>query len=406
MTSGRAGWQFAKAVVILGLWINVGIATANEPAHFKAGPFYVTPTFAGELRYIDNLLRSPQPTIQTWGTVLRPRVQIWLQDRFNTYSLTYELIDSAYFDSNEDDTTDHKLDLDIHQEFNAKNTLNLYAKYYKLHEERGTGLIQGDVALAVDGPLAFDYLRFGGKYALGNKHSKGRLELEARLEELEYQNFREFTVFRDRNTSDLRGTFYYRAGARSQSIIEIRQIEQNYQRDYIDEILGPTNLNSTENIALAGMAWDATARTSGKFKIGGFHRDYEDSAHGDNDGFHWEADLTWKPRTYSSLHLATRRLSRETNGEGDYVDTAEYRANWKHLWSHRSTSRINFQYAEEEYIGSSRNDELYKASASIDYSLRRWFDVDAGYRFEKRSSNADGLSYTRNVFFVGLRLSL
>ncbi len=366
----------------------------------------MTPTFAGELRYIDNLLRSSDATVQTWGTVLRPRVQTWLQDGFNTYSLTFELIDNTYFDSNEDDATDHKLDLDIHQEFTAKNTLNLFAKYYKLHEERGTGLTEGAVALEVDKPLKFDYLRFGGKYTLGDDHSKGRLELEARLDEREYQNFREFTVFRDRDTSDLRGTFYYRAGARSEGLIEIRQVEQNYQADYMDADFNPTNLDSTENIAVAGMAWAATAKTSGEFKVGGYRRDYRDSSQGDDDGFHWEADLIWKPRTYSSLHLTTRRLSRETNGEADYVDTAEYRADWKHLWSHRYSSRINFQYADEEYSGSSRNDELYKAGASIDYSLRRWLDLDAGYRFEKRSSSAQGLSYNRNVFFLGLRLSL
>ena len=117
-------------------------------------------------------------------------------------------------------------------------------------------------------------------------------------------------------------------------------------------------------------------------------------------------DVTWKPRTYSSLTLATRRYSTETNGEGDYVDTAEYEAHWYHLWNSRSSTRIELRASQDEFIGSFRNDERYEAAANIDYSLRRWVDVVAGYRFEKRSSDADNLSYTRNVFYLELKLSL
>jgi hypothetical protein len=406
LTSERAGWQFALAVVLVGQWVIVPAAYAVDPAHFKAGPVYVAPTFSGELRYIDNLLRSPEPTIQTWGTVLKPKLQTWLQDGFNTYSLSYELLDYTYFDSSEDDATDHKLDLDIHQEINARNKLKLYAKYYELHEERGTGLSEGAIAQELDEPVEFDYLRFGGEYSLGNERSDGLLELEARFEEIEYQNFRDVTAFRDRDTTELRGTFYYRAGARTKALMELRRIEQNYKTDYIDPDFGVSKLDSTEYIGVVGMSWMATAKTSGKIKLGGFRRDYRDSAHDDDSGFHWEADLIWNPRTYSTLHLGTRRLSRETNGEGDYVDTAEFQADWKHLWSHRTSSRISFKYADEEYVGSSRDDDIYRAGASLGSSVRRWVDLEVGYRYEKRSSSAQSLSFDRNVFFLGVRMSL
>ena len=106
------------------------------------------------------------------------------------------------------------------------------------------------------------------------------------------------------------------------------------------------------------------------------------------------------------MHLVTRRISRETNGDGDYVDIGEYGADWKHNWNQRFRSRVQARYADADYVGSSRNDELYRFGVRIDYSLRRWIDIDAGYRYEKRSSNGFALSYDRNVLFVGVSLSL
>jgi len=406
LTSERTAWQFARALVLAGLWLVVSAAHAVDAAHFKAGPFYVVPTFAGEFRYIDNLLRSEHSSIDTWSTVLKPRVQTWLQDGFNTYSLSYELVDYTYSDSGDDDATDHKLDLDIHHELNERHTLNLVARYYQLHEERGVGLTEGDTAIEVDAPVEFDFTRVGGEYTLGNQRSSGLLKLEALFDSHDYQNFNEITDFYNRDTSRLRGTFFYQTGTRSRALAEVLRIETDYKEDYLNNDLELASPDSTEYVALVGMAWAATAKTSGEIKVGGYQRDHKESYSDDKDGFHWEVNLLWNPRTYSSLELGTRRLSRETYGEGDYIDSARYETNWNHIWSHRVTSQVSFQYDNDAYIGSPREDKRYKGGASVDYSLRRWVDLNAGYRYEKRSSSEDNLSYDRNVFFFGFRMSL
>ena len=52
------------------------------------------------------------------------------------------------------------------------------------------------------------------------------------------------------------------------------------------------------------------------------------------------------------------------------------------------------------------HDERYRAVARMEYPLRRWMDVGAGYQYERRSSNSDQLSYTRNTVFIDIKLSL
>jgi hypothetical protein len=394
------------ALMVLGQGTAVSSAFAVESASFKIGGINIAPTFDGEMRYIDNLLRTSESSVETWGLLLKPQIQTWVQKGFNTYSLTYSLANHTYFDSSDDDVTDHKVDLDIHQEFNARHTLNLSVKYYHLHEDRGTGIAEGEIGQIIDKPLEYDYQGVGAQYLFGNENSRGRFALQAKFNELEYQNFRVISAPRDRDTIDLRGTFYYRSGSRAEVVAEIGRVEQNYKFDSLDGNLFGGSLDSKENTALVGMDWAATGRTSGTLKIGGFQRSYRDSTRGEDQGFHWEAELTWKPRTYSSLHFNTRRLSRETNGEGDYVETALYRADWKHLWSDRARSSIYLGYTDENYIGSPRTDEMYRMGASIEYSMRRWIDIDIGYRYEERSSNARNLSYDRNVFFLGVKMSL
>lgn len=63
------------------------------------------------------------------------------------------------------------------------------------HEDRGTGLSEG-VAELIDEPVEFGRRTVGADYMLGNRGSRGRLLLEAKYRDREYQNFREDTQFR------------------------------------------------------------------------------------------------------------------------------------------------------------------------------------------------------------------
>ena len=80
MISARASLRMAVSLSVLGQGFSASPVFAVEPASFKAGPVNIAPTFDGELRYLDNLLRTSDATIETWGTLLTPRVQTWLQD--------------------------------------------------------------------------------------------------------------------------------------------------------------------------------------------------------------------------------------------------------------------------------------------------------------------------------------
>ena len=376
---------------------------AVEPANLQAGPVFFTPTLDMEARYVDNLFRTNGEEKSTWVAEVAPRIQAWMQNGVSTYSLSYKLNDSTYASSHADDYTDHQASLDLHHEFTAKNVLNINGEFYDGHEERGTGLSEG-LARIIDTPVEYERATIGGDYTYGNRDSKGRLTLDAKNVDYEFQNFRAATQFRDYDQDTYGGTFYWKIGARTDLLAQVRAIDTEY--DNVDKSNRGGSFDSEELNYLVGVSWDATAKTSGSIKIGSYDRTYDSQFREGDDGFQWEVAVTYKPRSYSTVDFGTRRYSQETNGLGDFINTEEYTATWKHDWNSRSSTHLGLSLANNDYSGSIRSDDSTNLEASYKHKVRRWFDLGVGYRFENRDSDIRAFDYNQNIYFIKVDLAL
>ncbi|WP_188109786.1 outer membrane beta-barrel protein [Pseudohalioglobus sediminis] len=395
--------RYTLAVVTVGNLCAQG-ALAVEPAPIKAGPVYIVPTVKAEARYVDNIFRSARDEKSSWVSDVRPRVQAWLKNGNNTYSLAYELADYRYFSSHDDDYTDHRVNLDIHHEFNARNTLNAYAEYFDAHEERGTGLAEGGLAQLIDKPVEYEQWRWGGDYTYGSRSADGRLTVAYDYLDLDYQNFRDVTRYRDREQDTLKGTFFWKVAPRTDALVEVRYIDNEYDR--INPADPGGSYDSEEWNYFAGVEWQATAKTSGSVRLGWYDRSYDSRRRSDDDGFSWEVDVDYKPRSYSNFNFGTRRFSEETNGLGDAIDVEEYQIRWDHDWSGRSRTEVRSLWGDDDYTGYTREDERWQLEAKYLYNVDRWFDIGGGYRYEDRDSDRPSFDYSRNVYFIEAELSL
>jgi len=377
---------------------------ALEPTNLQAGPLFFTPTLDLETYYTDNLWLTEDREEDTWVGVLTPRLQTWIQDGVNTYSLILELQDSTYESSSDDDFTDYIAKFDMHHEFNAKNVVNAMAEYYDGHEQRGTGLIEGDIVFATDEPVEYTKTSFGGDYTYGSKEGQGRVMLAAKTADYQYDNFRDFTRYRDYVADTFAGTFFWKLAPRTDALFEATATNNDYDEDDPLDLAG--TLTSDEYNYLVGVEWDASAKTSGHVKVGVYDRQYDSNARQDEDGPTWEVGVTWLPRTYSAVDLTTRRFTQETNGLGDAVDTQEFSLGWNHHWNQRTQTTLRGQYYTEDYQGASREDDNYVGEARFDYEYRRWMDLGVGYRYEDRDSEIDSFSYSANIVFFEAKLSL
>ena len=404
MKPGRFTGLGIPALVAFLCMIAPRIAMAIDPANIQAGPFYIEPTLKVETRYVDNLFRSENDEQSTWVLDTLPKVQAWLQNGNNTYSLALQLEDFRYGSSHDDDFTDYQGNLDIHHEFNAKNTLDAFVKYYDGHEERGTGLSEGSVVERIDEPVELETLDYGAKYTLGNKNTLARLEAGYRFYDREYQNFTRSTQYRNYEQDVFNVAVYYALGPKTDILAEVRYFDTVY--DTANRADPGGSFDNEEYNYFVGVAWEATAKTSGSIKVGEYDRQYDSAAREDDDGFSWEVDVFYKPRTYSIWNFETRRFSQETNGRGDVIDTREYSVRWDHDWSSRSSTHFEVVNSEEDYTGSFRADDLWYVEAKYKYAFRRWLDLSGGYRFEDRDSGEENFDYDLNTFFIEAELSL
>lgn len=384
----------------------VSSAWALDPANVRMGPLYLVPTLDVETAYTDNLFRSQSDQeVDTWFVTTLPKVQGWLQNGPNTYSLALQLEDFRYASSHDDDFTDYQANLDLHHEFNARNVLDVVAQWYDGHEERGTGLSEGNVVERIDEPVELETLDYGFKYTFGSRETPGRIEAAYKNFDRQYQNFRNATQFRDYSQDEYRLTGYWAVGARTDLLAEIRYFDTAY--DEVNRVDPNGSFDSEEYDYYLGASWQATARTTGSVRLGYFEREYDSIARQDDDGFSWEVDIDYRPRTYSAVNLETRRFTQETNGFGDAIDTQEYAVRWDHDWNSRQRTVLRVLYADDDYTGSGeREDDRYELEAKYTHAMRRWLDISGGYRYEKRNSEQEDLDYSRNLYFVEFNLSL
>jgi hypothetical protein len=404
VSSVRSGVRLQIVLLSVGLGSSLS-SLALEPASLQLGPFYAAPTLNLETRYTDNLFRSEDDEKSTWILDTTPEVQTWLQNGNSTYSVSMQLQDFRYDSSMDDDFTDYRGNLDLHHEFNARNTLDVVGEWYDGHEERGTGLSDGNIADRIDKPVELETVDFGVRYTLGNQDTVARVEAGYLYYDREYQNYRTETQFRDYDQDRLDVAFYYTLAPRTDLLAEIRYIENRYDVVNLDDPDG--SYDSDEYNYYVGFAWDTSAKTSGTLKLGWFDREYRSVARETNDGFSWEVDVFYKPRNYSEVNLESRRYSQETNGVGDAVDTQEYTVRWDHDWSNRASTHFEIVKGEYRYTNSDRTDDRWFSEVKYSYKFRRWFDISGGYRYEDReSSSSRSIDYSRNVCFIAVDLSL
>ncbi len=125
---------------------------------------------------------------------------------------------------------------------------------------------------------------------------------------------------------------------------------------------------------------DATAKTSGTFKIGREKKDFKKSIYRDKTTGMWEAGITWAPLTYSTFTLNTRRGFDEGEDNASTIKR-KHPLGWKHNWMERLYSEASYARGDRKYQESSGHDKRDDYGLSFTYQARRWLDVGVGYTY-------------------------
>lgn len=377
-------------------------AFAGEPASISMGAFEVTPKLGVTYKYDDNIFKSERNEEDQWVLVINPSVRAEARERNNVYGITLDVKDGSYTDSHDDDYTDYSIAGDAHIEFSARAKLNLKASTKAGHDDRGSAFSEGAFATLIAEPDEYDETKYSFDYTIGSAESKGRLVIDAGVMEKDYTNHEPATDTRDYEATNYGAKLYWQVMPKTALFLEGGRKDF----DYDEELGGIVNQDSEETSYYLGVEWQATGKTKGSIKLGQMEKDFDAPTRKTFDENSWAANITWTPQEHSVINIGSSRTPGEATGSGTFIDTKDYTLSWKNNWSERISSKLSARVATEEYVQTTREDDMTEYGLTFSYEMRRWLSFDLGYSYKEKDSNAVNLDYEKNIISLGVNMSL
>jgi hypothetical protein len=368
-----------------------GMAWSINPQAIDVYGFDFTPSFIFSESYDDNFREVEDNKKSSMITKLAPTFELKAEDRNSATRLIWQPTRYIYHDESDASNTAQRVRAESVMEFTDRHRLKLEAEYRKWERTEST---------AVEGINdKLNNKRVGGLYTFGAKSADNQIDVGANYAELRYDNGDGINDDKERNTTALTSTWYHRIGSNTRGLLE-------YDHTHFDYLQADSPRSSNSDAVLAGAVWDFTARTTGKVRVGYEKKNFDNSESKDLDNPTWQVDLQWKPRTYSTFTFVARQALAEGDDGAEAVKSTFTQVGWRHGWTERITTVAQAGIGRYVYEGQSRTDNFQDYNLAVVYAMRRWLDIELGYRYRDNDSDADDESFTRNVFQISFNVSL
>lgn len=404
-------YKLSKLAVLVAATVGISnTAFALDPQSIQVTDgVQFTPTLRLAERHDDNIYATKKNRKSSWITQLQPSFTLSLDQAKSAYQLQYSAERNIYHSSHSDDHTNHHLTGAAGFEFNSKNRLVLDAGYHKMEDTASDNdFYRND---------KWNTKNLGGVYTFGARTARTQVDLAANYEELRYDNNSRLNGERvnkdkERDTSRFGVTGYYQVAPKTKALLEARYADYDYKSN--------KSRDSDNKALLAGVTWEATAKTTGTVKVGREKKSYDKSVYKDKSMNMWEAAVAWAPRTYSTFDFKLRRGFDEGDNYYDYntddlnidehvsssIKTTAYHVGWNHKWLDRLSTKMHYTRTDRKYQQTSRDDKINQYGIGVNYEMRRWLDVGLGYTHRDNDSNISSRDYKRNIYALTFNASL
>ena len=373
-----------------------------EPAPIKVTDgFSITPQISTSVRYDDNIYSETDQATSSSIYLLNPSFKFGVDDGINRYGGTYTLNSGSYSNGSEDNYIDHNLSLLAHTEYTDRHRTDFKFSYANLHEDRGSGLSEGD-STSYDEPLKYNELNVRGYYQYGGMTSLMRVGGGVDFNNISYQNFTSTTKYDDYSRLKLFADADYQVA--SVTFLTFDVSSSNIEYKYLEP--GENSSDNQDSSALIGFKWAGLSKTTVIAKAGYQYKTFDSNERENFSGNTVVLGVTWKPREYSTFTAAFSRAAEDSSTDGDYILALDSSLGWKHEWTEDFNSNIRLIYTDEDYIGFARSDKTKNLVLSLNYDLTRWIQINAGYEFTDTDSTETGISYDKNAVNLGVVVAL
>ena len=379
------------------MFLPVGNLMAQQSG-IQMGSVTMFPTLGLAYGYDDNILFTNNDALKlsSYFKVFAPGIRLEAEGEKTDFTAQYSYTNTSY-------NADSKYDFDMHNvsaalgyTVSSKSRVALEAEYSNGSSRIGTGNQQGNIInLGLD-PDEWHSSGLGGKWHYGGIGAHGSLDLSVGTINRQYDNNRIFTATRNRKVNFFGINYTHKVTSKTSFLTEFKRSTINYDS---------ATLDNAETRLLFGADWQATGKTNARALVGYLQKDFDDPIHNDFSGVAVEVGATWSPKSYSHVDLKLARETDETNGNGSYIVRNSADLGWNHFWRARFSTLLNIGSSTEDYVDSTRKDDLNYYSVSANYKFTDWMMSGLGYRHTNRNSTINDFEYKDDSLLFTLELS-
>lgn len=345
----------------------------------------------------DNILNSSEKASDTAVTVAPDIKYLGLVGK-HKFLFSYKGEFASYIDDSKLNYNDHNFTVGARLDHSYKINTEFKLGYDKKIEEPGS--------TNSSTTLLTEFNEYKNKSALarlyyGQKTSTGQIALEYKYDIRDYTN--NFQDFRSFDLNQLSTTFFYRVAPKTRLLFQASAIDYKYEDQALANGIS-FNQSSEQKLYLAGVEWEATAKSTGIFKIGYQDKDFDDVRFNDISSLYYALDMIWRPNTYTRIKLGATRQTTESAllNEAGFLSTS-YSIDVSHEIMTRTRLKAGYVFDNDDIVsGSNRSDKRNTIKLGAIHSLRKWLDVKLEYQYQDKSSNIDLFNFESNSIQLSL----
>lgn len=373
-------------------------ALAFDPAPIPMGDSDLVPQLGVSYFSNSNVFAARDDETESTGVKIKPELQ-WVADKGLSFvSLGYRGDYTRFSDVDNRDYNDHTYELDSRLEFNSRSKLSLDISFKRGHEEPGFGLSTSYNPVA-ESVLKYDSFKAAFLYYYGAETARGGLEFGLDSVSVDFTNNKSATEGYNRKSIIGSATFLYTiSGA-----VKLTSGLELDTTDY-DKRLNFAELDNQKLFAFIGSRWDLTGKSGGTIQVGYGNRSFSANSRDDDSTFQLRLVGFWYPLRHSHVELEAHREFVVEVASPSVKDS--FLLDWTYDWSSRVASHASVDYITLNSDFDPDDQKSLKLSAGLDVSLSRWMALTlTAENFDRTSSN-EGWEFGRQIYTVGLKLSL
>jgi hypothetical protein len=376
------------------------VNTGPEPElGIHLGGFMFYPTLDVSGRYNDNVLAVNTGAQSDFSYDVHP--QFDLESTWTHYLLAlkaqYDL--HQYDKLSSQNTSNYLLSGEARFDIGVDSQFDATSEYDRMSE------LPGNTNVTTNAAKPTTYFRWNSAADFKHVFNRLQVDLGGSYTTLRFRNTPAvgggtiFEVDRDRDVS----VGYFDLGYQFSPGYQIFARGTWNERDY--RLVVSNFRNSSGYEAVAGLRTQITHLIDGQVYVGYLSQDYK--AFSTVAGLDYGLQLNWAVTRLSTITADISRSIEETDeiGASSYFATIAS-LGVTHALTRTVTLNANVSYTNNDYRGVTRNEDIYSASAGLDYELTPHFHVGADYRYTTRSSNVAGTNYNQNMVEARVRLAL